>query len=67
MFQTMSSVVAGSGAGLMEAPVVGPRQGMGEGWDESAGQVCQETADLGWCEADQPAWAFGKCATVTAR
>lgn len=67
MFQSVSSVVAGSGAGLMEASVVGPGQDVGEGPGEGAGQVCQETADLGWREADQPAGAFGEYVAVTAK
>jgi len=60
-------VVAAAGAGLVRAPVPGPGEGVSERAGGGAGQVCQETADLGWGEGDQAGCAFGLAAAVTAR
>ena len=61
-------VMAVSCLGLVGATQVGPGECVFEGPDyEGAGQVCQETADLGGGEGDQAACAFGARAAVTAR
>lgn len=60
-------VVAAAGSGLPGAAQVGPGECVVEGSVGGAGQVCQETADLGEGEGDQAAAAFGACAAVTAR
>ena len=67
MYEPSSPVVAAAGAGLVGAPVAGPGEGMAERAGCGAGQVCQETADLGWCEGGQAGCAFGLVAAVTAR
>jgi hypothetical protein len=59
MFEPAFPVVAGPCAGLVMASALRPGQGVGEWAGDRGGQVCQETADLRWCEADQAAWAFG--------
>jgi hypothetical protein len=60
-------VVAAAGSGLVCSAQVGPGECMVEGSVGGAGQVCQETADLGGGEGDQAAPAFGAWAAVTAR
>jgi hypothetical protein len=52
-------VVAAAGSGLVGSAEVGPGECVVEGSVGGAGQVCQETADLGGGEGDQAAAAFG--------
>lgn len=59
MSEPASPVVAGSRAGLVVSSALRPGKGVGEWTGDRRGQVCQETADFCWCEADQAAWAFG--------
>jgi hypothetical protein len=60
-------VVGAAGSGLAGAAQGRPVEGVLEWVGGGAGQVCQETADLGGGEGDQAAWAFGAWAVVTAR
>ncbi|SDI52140.1 hypothetical protein SAMN05421505_1633 [Sinosporangium album] len=67
MFEPASPVVAGAGAGLVLTAAGRPGQSELQGAGGRGGQMCQETAGLRECEADQASCAFGACAAVTAR
>jgi hypothetical protein len=51
--------MAAASAGLVLTAAGRAGEGEVQGLGDGLGQVCQETADLRWCEADQATWAFG--------